>query len=310
MKKCLLLLLTFLFVKYSNAQVVNGPQGYRVIDIGDNGQGDFTRSLILLHEAYNGQLLAFNNAVGTITAHRGHQGAFTRINVGYIYSTSSYDGIVGSIESISNESPWKLKTCIYLGKKYLALEVPYSAAYHNWGFQFAGWTNSSGENMKCVNYMVNNQPVNQDVLSGIQDFVSNMSQVNSAKEMSFKGHVNVGTEVSDPEYLLRVKGKIRAEEIKVAVDNWPDYVFSKSYQLPDLLETAVFIEKNGHLPAVPSAEEVKEKGVNVGDMNAILLKKIEELTLQMIELKKENIRQQKQIQKGKNDIMILNRRIK
>ena len=96
---------------------------------------------------------------------------------------------------------------------------------------------------------------------------------------------------------LSVNGKIRAHEIKVETGNWPDYVFAKDYQLPGLKETELHIKANGHLPGIPSAEEVKNNGIDLGDINARLLQKIEELTLHVIELNKTVIKQQSQINK-------------
>lgn len=72
------------------------------------------------------------------------------------------------------------------------------------------------------------------------------------------------------------------------VDNWPDYVFGKSYKLPTLFDIEKHIKEKGHLIGIPSANEVSENGIAVGEMNAKLLNKIEELTLYLIELKKEN----------------------
>jgi hypothetical protein len=68
----------------------------------------------------------------------------------------------------------------------------------------------------------------------------------------------------------------------------PDYVFESSYKLPPLEEVSSFINKNKHLPEVSSASTMEENGINLGEMNMLLLKKVEELTLYMIELKKEN----------------------
>ncbi|HWW38511.1 MAG TPA: hypothetical protein VNZ46_04335, partial [Pedobacter sp.] len=101
------------------------------------------------------------------------------------------------------------------------------------------------------------------------------------------GNVGIGT--TDPTDKLSVNGKIRAKEIKVETQNGPDYVFKKGYQLSSLEETEKHIHENGHLPGIPSATEVKTNGIDLGEMNAKLLKKIEELTLYLIE-------QQKQIQ--------------
>ena len=68
---------------------------------------------------------------------------------------------------------------------------------------------------------------------------------------------------------------------------FPDYVFLPGYKLRSLKETEDFIKINGHLPEVPCAEEITEKGADLGEMNKILLKKIEEMTLHLIRLEKE-----------------------
>jgi len=98
------------------------------------------------------------------------------------------------------------------------------------------------------------------------------------------GNVGIGT--SSPTERLSVNGKIRAKEIKVENANWPDFVFAKSYALPTLQETEAHIKAKGHLPGIPSAAEVKATGVDLGDMNAKLLQKIEELMLYTIEQNK------------------------
>ena len=98
------------------------------------------------------------------------------------------------------------------------------------------------------------------------------------------GYVGIGTDT--PRERLSVNGKIRAQELKIEVANWPDYVFERDYQLPTLEQTENHIKEKGHLPGISSAAEVKAEGIEVGEMNAKLLKKIEELTLQMIQLNK------------------------
>ncbi|MCV9387447.1 hypothetical protein [Reichenbachiella ulvae] len=101
------------------------------------------------------------------------------------------------------------------------------------------------------------------------------------------GRVGIGT--TNPDELLTVNGTIHSSEVRVDLDvPAPDYVFSPDYQLNTLEETAAYIEENHHLPEIPSAAEMEANGVELGEMNMLLLKKIEELTLHMIELKKEN----------------------
>ncbi len=91
-------------------------------------------------------------------------------------------------------------------------------------------------------------------------------------------------------YQLSVDGKIIAEEVKVQLStSWPDYVFGEGYKLMPIDELEKSIQQNKHLPNIPSAADVTaEKGIVLGEMNRKLLEKIEELTLYIIQLKKEN----------------------
>ena len=95
------------------------------------------------------------------------------------------------------------------------------------------------------------------------------------------GNVGIGTDT--PDEMLSVNGNIRAKEIKVEASNWPDYVFKDEYKLRPLTELKNYIETHGHLPAIPTEDEVIENGVHLGIMNVKLLEKIEELTLYIIE---------------------------
>lgn len=93
------------------------------------------------------------------------------------------------------------------------------------------------------------------------------------------GNVGIGT--TNPQNALSVLGTIQATEVLVNT-GWSDYVFAPRYRLAPLTEIAAYIQRNRHLPDIPSASEVREKGVSLGEMQSKLLAKIEELTLHMI----------------------------
>ena len=104
------------------------------------------------------------------------------------------------------------------------------------------------------------------------------------------GKVGIGTDVMPGDYLLYVKDGILAEKIKSAVcciGAWSDYAFQKDYELMPLSELEKYIEDNKHLPGVPTAEEVVENGIEMAEMDATLLLKIEELTLYTLAQQKE-----------------------
>jgi hypothetical protein len=115
------------------------------------------------------------------------------------------------------------------------------------------------------------------------------------------GNLAIGT--TDPKgYKLAVAGKAVAEEVTVKLQaSWPDYVFNSDYNLLSLEEIKTYIDKHKHLPEVPSAKEMETNGVQLGEMNMLLLKKIEELTLYVIEqsneLKEQKIKNENQLQR-------------
>ena len=118
--------------------------------------------------------------------------------------------------------------------------------------------------------------------SGIVNGASNM--LNQVRFMVHHTGVSVNTTNLPTGYALAVDGDAIFNKVVIKTTNtWPDYVFAKNYNLRSLTEVKAFITQNGHLPDVPSSKQVEEHGVNVAEMNVILLKKVEELTLYLME---------------------------
>jgi hypothetical protein len=114
------------------------------------------------------------------------------------------------------------------------------------------------------------------------------------------GNVGIGTPIPDSK--LTVNGKIHAQEVKIDLLSpmtVPDYVFASDYKLKTLQEVEEYIKQNNHLPEIPSAKEIEKNGLMLAEMNLILLKKMEEMTLYMIDFKKEMdvLKEENKIQK-------------
>jgi len=113
-----------------------------------------------------------------------------------------------------------------------------------------------------------------------------------SNELTGRLAINVTNNTKAATYALAVGGKAIAEAVTVQMQSgWSDYVFEKAYQLPSLTEVKSYIDQNKHLPDVPSADEVAKEGIDLGEMNKILLKKVEELTLYLIEKDKKEKQQ-------------------
>ncbi|SEB38998.1 hypothetical protein SAMN04489761_0378 [Tenacibaculum sp. MAR_2009_124] len=101
------------------------------------------------------------------------------------------------------------------------------------------------------------------------------------------GKVGIGTSDVPTDFKFAVVGKMITEEVKVQLKNdWPDFVFENTYQLPTLKEVENHINKKGHLKDIPNTEEVRKNGFYLGEMDSKLLQKIEELTLYTIQQEK------------------------
>ncbi|TCI91492.1 hypothetical protein [Tenacibaculum sp. M341] len=124
------------------------------------------------------------------------------------------------------------------------------------------------------------------------------------------GNVGIGVK-SNNNYKLAIAGKMISEEVTVKLrSSWPDYVFTNDHKLPTLQEVEQHIKEKGHLANIPSAKEVEENGVKIGEMNKKLLEKVEELTLYTIQQEKDLKNQEERLKKQESEIKALKKQNK
>ncbi len=156
---------------------------------------------------------------------------------------------------------------------------------------FSGDATSNSVNLTCVGGgIINNQTANLFLQKPIgAGFIFRDGAPGYAEHMRLDQNGNLCIGTTNPQgYKLAVAGNVIAESVKVALQgNWPDYVFKPGNKLLSLQEVESYVQQNNHLPEMPSEEEVRKEGIDLGQMDAKLLKKIEELTLYMIDFKKE-----------------------
>ncbi|QLE02048.1 hypothetical protein HX109_10960 [Galbibacter sp. BG1] len=160
--------------------------------------------------------------------------------------------------------------------------VFHSGGHEVLGFQFKP---SGGVDLSPSKYAgeVRFDPANGDLRLGTSSTITStpLTRLSISKD----GKVGIGT-FDTGSHRLAIEGSIGAREVKVEVGTWSDFVFKKDYDLPDLETVEKHIQEKGHLEGIPSEEEVKEDGVFLGEMDAKLLQKIEELMLYTIEQQK------------------------
>jgi len=216
-----------------------------------------------------------------------------------------------------NSSGWaenmRLTSSGYLG---IGTTTP-KANLHVFGTAIIGGGNID-QNIVSTSFLANSAAVlvgwNRTSGAGETDFIANQgggttggfafyNHDNSNNESQLmwvmgNGQVLIGnTQGKQGSYLLAVAGSAVATSFTVkSVANWPDYVFKKDYQLQPLSQLQAFIDQNHHLPEMPSEKEVVRNGINLGEMDKLLTKKVEELTLYLIE-KDKTEQEQKEINK-------------
>lgn len=150
------------------------------------------------------------------------------------------------------------------------------------------WDKESGHKA-FVKLMDDNHIIQASKLHGMMIKAVNDSMNFVANSFSFRGgKVGINCKNDLEDYAVAIKGGLISTRVTVRIfDNWPDFVFAPGHTMMSLYELEEYIGLNHHLPEVPSAEEVSEQGIDLGEMNAILLQKVEELTLHVIELQKQ-----------------------
>ncbi|WEA00681.1 hypothetical protein [Mucilaginibacter sp. SJ] len=137
---------------------------------------------------------------------------------------------------------------------------------------FYGSTNSS------INFLRGGSTIGGSISFSTNDNTEKM-------RILYNGNVGIG--ITHPQNKLDVNGTIHSKAVLIDLNGWNDYVFKKDYRLPPLSEVKAYIDQNQHLPEIPSEQEMIKKGLDVAEMNKLLIKKVEELTLYLIENQKE-----------------------
>lgn len=165
----------------------------------------------------------------------------------------------------------------------------YSGAYDG-VTSYGDFRTNTGSGNTVISAPANTLFLNYDHGTGGVNFCDGASNIVARVEGNgggyFNGNIGIGT-TDTKNYKFAVNGSAIFTKVVVKpYSNWPDYVFNSSYRLRPLSEVEQYIKQYGHLPEVPTADEVEKNGLDVGDNQATLLKKIEELTMYVIEQNK------------------------
>lgn len=166
---------------------------------------------------------------------------------------------------------------------------------------------ADGKKIGIGNSELRFKDVNEFGISSLNDgkwhFSYQLNEITKSDLLVITADGKIGMGTDSPDSKLTVKGNIHTQEVKVDLNGAvaPDYVFDKNYDLKPLAEVEKYIEQNKHLPEVPSGTEMDQNGVNLKEMNLLLLKKIEELTLHLIEQDKAIRKLSTEVNKLKGD---------
>ena len=241
-----------------------------------NGNNGFVLSQTTSGDAFiaNGQTtgnMKFNvggetslqlNTNGSATFYSSGNNLATFRTTDFVSETSSYVEIMGSRSSCSN--------CV---SSYLT--------FSNYDSDGDG---NSGAVKKAMS-RIDAGPKSTDNNNGFFRIKTlNNGTMTTAMTIDEEQNVAIGTNSVPGGYILALGGKMKAKGVVVDASDWADYVFEEDYELPSLESVGEYIHENGHLPEVPTTAEVEENGVDLSQMQTTLLKKMEEMTLYMLEM--------------------------
>ncbi|MFB9108148.1 hypothetical protein [Flavobacterium gyeonganense] len=271
----------FLGAKSGTTNSVGSYNVFAGYESGYNNKGN--QNIFIGHES------GFNN-------NSGNNNIFTGREAGYNNTIGNYNIFTGDESGQANLDGY--------GNTFMGRQSGYhnSAGSYNLYLGYkAGYTNISGSNNIFLGYNAGESELGSNRL-----YIDNTGTSTPLIYGKFDtDQVGINTNVIPAGYAMAVKGKFITEEIKVQTyANWPDFVFKKEYPLPSINEVEKHIKEKGHLPNIPSASEVSENGILLGEMNAKLLQKIEELTLYIIQQEKRFNDQEARLKKLEAEISL------
>lgn len=128
-------------------------------------------------------------------------------------------------------------------------------------------------------HIVGNEKIEGNLIL-IEDLYSR--NINANGTLNISGQTNLGSG-----FICYHDGRVKCKEIEITLENWPDFVFDSNYHLMNIHSLEKFIKEKKHLPNIPSKEDINTQNLNIGEINFLLLQKIEELTLYIIDLQKQ-----------------------
>ncbi|MFN7373290.1 MAG: hypothetical protein ACK5SK_13495, partial [Cyclobacteriaceae bacterium] len=248
----------------------------------NDGSGTYTQ---VTHHAWGNHHALFFNAYRTPSI---NGDLFATGNSKYVYSAGAYGNGAGAIMFLGNggRMDFFVTEASPGANQNIAWGTPQMSIVRGGNVGIGTWAPSAKLHVTAASNNVAGFRLEAGAFSmgGSAPFrIDAVGIVGGRLTVAENGNVGIGS--VNPNQKLTVNGTIYGREVKVDLNvPGPDYVFAKDYALMTLDQVRSYIEANGHLPEVPSAQEMETNGIHLSEMNMLLLKKVEELTLHIIQL--------------------------